>query len=159
MRHSRGAVIRGQVQGLDAVVVEILQGECGRDGRTVSIRLHGDANSARMHVCKARLRDGGQREARVLMLAGCNVPAWRHEVHLPVSSGVGDHVGSRRLVLPRHRCDGRDHWGPADAADRYSRHEADELLVGAAEVCGGLWLQRRELRLLRRRRRRRLRLL
>lgn len=94
-----------------------------------------------MHVSKARLRDGWER--KVLVLAGHNVPARGDKMHL-ISSGISDHVGSMRLRLSGHRCNGRDHWRSGDS---HCRHEANQLLVRAADV-RRLRLQRRELRLL-----------
>ena len=66
------------------------------------------------------------------MLAGHDVPAGRDKMHL-VPSGVSDHVGSMRLGmgLSRHRCNGRNHGRSGDSD---CRHEANELLVGAADV-------------------------
>lgn len=132
MGHANRVVVWGELEGLDAMVVDVLQGIGGWDGRTVCRRL--DSNT----VHKAWLWHGRHWEP-VMMLAAWNwnLPAGRNNVDLPVSSGASDHVSGWR---PRHGCNGRDDWRPGHNC----RNKANELLVRTTDV-RRLRLQRREL--------------
>lgn len=66
-------------------------------------------------------------------------------MHLPISSGISDHVGGWRL-RSRHGCNRRHHWRPGNS-DSYCRHEAHKLIMRAADM-RRFRLQRRQLWLL-----------